>query len=138
MTRPFSDAEKRFLIRLTETAEDPEILLAQIEVAKFERPWFEGSQSFYIATDPEAPRYNSGRHNGPHQTAGGSLVYVDGSAPDSDANFIGEAFLQLTDGLLTGVEYWWTSDEMPSTTPSLDQLVGYPTDDPRHVAGEEN
>lgn len=124
MSRPFSDAERALLQRLASAAPDAGLLLAQIALAEHDGWWFEGSQSFSIATPDHAPQYFAGRLLSDGQQIGpGCSVRVDGAKPDSDANYIGEIFLWLRDGRLTAMEYYWVTDEMPDSLPRLDQLA---------------
>jgi hypothetical protein len=124
MVRSFSDAERSLLLFLAARADDADVLRAQIEVAEYDKPWFEGSQSFDVRVADGAPRYWSGRDiGGGRQIGPGCSVRVDGSLPDSDVNYIGEAFLWIIDGRLNALEYSWVTEEMPTELPRLDQLA---------------
>ena len=124
MVRPFNDAELALLLHLAARADDADVLRAQIAVAQYDKPWFEGSQSFDIVVVGDVPRYSAGSDiGGGRQILPGCSVRVDGSAPDSDTNYIGEVFLWVIDGLLDSLEYPWVTDEMPTSLPRLDQLA---------------
>jgi hypothetical protein len=123
MARPFSDAERSLLLFLAARGEDAVVLRAQIELAQYDKPWFEGSQSFDIRVADGAPLYWSGRDiGGGRQIGPGCSVRVDGSLPYSDSNYIGEAFLWITEGRVSALEYYWVTEEMPTDLPRLEQL----------------
>ena len=124
MSRPFKDAERGILQRLASRGPGADLLLAQIELAEHDGWWFEGSQSFDISTSIGAPTYLAGRMIGGGRQIGPCCsVLVDGTLPESDTNYIGEAFLWLQDGRLSAMEYSWVTEKMPDSLPRLDQLI---------------
>lgn len=122
--RPFTDDERALLFFLANRAADGETLRRQVEVALYDRPWFEGSQSFDIHVPEDSPRYWAGKAAGPGtQIVPGCSVRLDSTRPVSVTNYIGEVFLWVQDGRLDSLEYTWVTDEMPTELPRLDQLV---------------
>ena len=124
MSRPFSPREKQLLQHLATQGQNADILMAQIEAARYDGAWFPGSQSFEIATDTDVSPYWSGEDiGGGRQIGPGCTVRVDGSLPDSESNYIGEVFLWIVDGRLSALEYSWVTEDMPTELPRLDQLA---------------
>ena len=122
-TRPLSDHERAILLRLVEVQGGPRELIEQVNAAEFGQPWFEGSQSFSIVIPLDMPKYAGGMRtmNGA-ATVGHASVYQGGVAIDE--NYVGGMMLWTQDGLLADLEYSWTTDEMPTSLPPLEDIVG--------------
>ena len=116
--REFTERERAILDFLVQdSTPDAGIFRAQIAVAKFKKPWFEGSQSFDFVVAEEAPRTGG---TGPAD--GTSALVYDHPTDHSDNHFVGEMFMWKKNGLLDSLEFWWVTDEMPSELPPLSHL----------------
>ncbi len=118
MARAFTPEERTLIDYLLHPAlKDVDQWRAQLRVAQFDAPWFEGSQSFDIVV-PLPPL--AADSSSPIEGAG-CAVYRTG-AKHTNRNYVGEVFLWQTNGLLSALEYSWVTEEMPSTLPHISQL----------------
>ena len=116
--REFTEQERAILdFLIQDLTPDADVLRAQIAVAKFESPWFEGSQSFTFVVAGDAPRVR-----GTDSVDGTSALVYDNATDHSDNHCVGGMFLWKKDGALDSLEFWWVTDEMPSELPPLSHL----------------
>ena len=110
------------LLRLVEGLPDESVLLAQRDSAKYDEPWFEGSQSFGLIVPADIERYESGEHlRGGRQIVADVNVYRDGVRADD--HYIGGIILWAMNGLMSSLEYYWVTDDMPTSLPRLEEVL---------------
>ena len=111
MSRPFSTAERAVLQELAKAG--PPQLAAQLDVAQYDGPAFEGSQSFGIVVPDSAPRID---------LADGIIETTERQVRHGDEP-TGGVMLWLKEGRVCAYEYYWHTDEMPDCQPRPDQIV---------------
>ncbi|MFE7796716.1 hypothetical protein [Nocardia sp. NPDC057440] len=79
----------------------------QIPFARVVATWGEDSPSVDLEVAPGSERAG---------LIGGELP-VSGEARDERGSLIGEVTLWATDGFLSAIEYWWVSEDRPTSLP---------------------
>ena len=87
---------------------------AQLETAKYWKPWFEGSPSFDLRIDPHGPLI---------PLPDGILAPSERVVNEGGAA-VGGVMLWLSGGRMSALEYYWTSEQMPASLPAPESLSG--------------
>ncbi|BDI23525.1 hypothetical protein [Herbiconiux sp. L3-i23] len=121
--RRFRRDERALLDALLDSQESGfDRLRAQLATASYKAPWFPGSMSFEIHV-ADGPRYAAADPvpEGEGLIVRAQQVYQPG-AEKTDAAVIGNVFLWVTDGIITGLEYAAATDRPPTSLPEPSQL----------------
>lgn len=113
MSRPFAPEERAVLEELAKSG--PTQLAAQLSVAEYDEPWFEGAQSFSIVVPDSAPMVD---------LADGIIETTDRVVRQGGQQ-TGGVMLWLKDGRVVSYEYYWHTDTMPDRQPTADEIIDW-------------